>query len=288
MVTSPYLSRITESREQFVVFEADDKSQSNDEIQTDTLRKILNADAVYVYDLEGYVGKTTCYEIGILMAKNKPLYYLEMPIDLPVPISTHQIISPNEFAQSCIDDKLDFLLPIKKNQGAVNALESVFGISSTKNIRNLMICGSMAFFDTMKQVKFELEQLGIRTIIPEDESHLPSNLSEESFNRFKRKVSRDYLTKIRESGTTAILVLNETKKGIDNYIGANTLAEIVMAFSWGRKIFIFNDFYTPLADELIAWECTPINRDLSIINDFFVEGTRTKKSDIQLSLFDEV
>jgi nucleoside 2-deoxyribosyltransferase len=262
-VTSPYQSRITEARQGFVIFEADDNSLTDDEIQTDTLRKILKADAVYVYNPSGYVGKTTCYEIGILMVKNKPLYYLERPDDLPVPVADSQIITPQDFVEKFMTNDVHFILPFKDRTGCDSALRNVFGTPS------LIICGSMKFYDVMKHVKQNLAELGIYTVIPKDETYLSKNITEEEFNEFKRKVSQSYLTKIRHKRTRAILVLNEQKNGIEDYIGANTLVEIAMAFTWGRKIFLYNDLYQPYVDELSAWKCVAIRKDLRIIRTFF-------------------
>ncbi len=39
----------------------------------------------------------------------------------------------------------------------------------------------------------------------------------------------------------AILIVNNTKKGIENYIGGNALMEIGQAYVNGRKIFLLND-----------------------------------------------
>ena len=285
-VTSPYQSRITESRWGFVIFDADDKTLSEDEIQTETLRKILNADAVYVYNPptnetmpgRGYVGKTTCYEIGLLMAKRKPLYYLCYPDDLPVPVSQEQIISPQEFVAKFIADKTAFILPQKSRSKCKSDLKAVFSKPS------LLVCGSMTFFDKMKRVQEELREYGIDAVIPEDESDLPDNMSSEEFTVFKRKVSQNYLKKIRDKGTQAVLLLNEEKKGVKNYIGANTLAEAVMAFTWNRKIFLYNDVYLPLADELLAWEAMPIHRDLSVIKAYFDKQTDVMNAK-QIDLF---
>ena len=275
-VTSPYQSRITDARQGFVIFEADDNSLTDDEIQTDTLRKILNADAVYVFNPNGYVGKTTCYEIGILMAKNKPLYYLERPDDLPVPVANFQIISPQDFIEKFKTNETHFILPFKDRARCNSALRSVFGTPS------LIMCGSMKFYDEMKNVKQELAELGIYTVIPKDETNLPPNITEEEFSEFKRKVSQSYLKKIRYSGTIAILVLNEQKNGIENYIGANTLVEISMAFTWGRKIFIYNDLYQPYADELEAWKCVAIKQDIRVIRTYFNDCTQQNSaSDLQ-------
>ena len=273
-VTSPFDSQITESREAFVIFADDNRELSNDEIQTDTLRKILNADAVYVYnpvwretpsseEMPGYVGKTTCYEIGILMAKNRPLYYMNVPFDLPVPVTNEQLISPQEFIKKFKSGAIAFHLPKKEQQSDRRALKAVFEKPS------LVICGSMTFYSKMKELKEELWSLGIDAEVPEDETELPQNMTDEAFAKFKRKVSKSYFKKIREAGTIAILVVNEEKRGIPNYIGANTLVEAGMAISWGRRVFIYNNIYEPLEDELIAWDAVAIHRDLQIIKHFF-------------------
>lgn len=76
-VVSPNNSEITDSIEDFVIFASDNKKLTPVEIQTETLNKILNADMVYVFDPEGYVGRTTCYEIGVLRTTNIPLIFME-------------------------------------------------------------------------------------------------------------------------------------------------------------------------------------------------------------------
>ncbi len=273
-VTSPHFSSITSSRDAFVVFEADDQTLSNDEIQTDTLRKILNADAVYVYNPPnettppdmGYLGKTTCYEIGFLMARNRPIYYLYPPYDLPVPYCDEHILSPQSFVDKFSAGEVAFLLPQKERAECARALKAVFAKPS------LLICGSMAFFPEMKRVQKELFSFGIDAIIPEDEGDLPEGITSKAFLEFKRKVSLSYMKKIRDKGTIAILILNEEKAGVPNYIGANTLAEAATAFSWKRKIFLYHDIYPPLSDELFAWGAVAIHQDLKIIKRFFDEN----------------
>lgn len=260
IVTSPYLSTICASRDNFVVFAADDSSQSNDEIQTETLRKILNADAVYVYNPDnGYVGKTTCFEIGFLMSKKRPLYFKEMPDDLPVPVAPKHVLSPADFINLMKEKKIYYELPIKEKSKNQSDLEVVYGEQP-----KLVICGSMKHYDQMILLKNELVNRGIFTIIPNAEE-LTDNIPEEKFNEYKKRVSRDYLKTIRSKGTSAILVLNEEKDGKANYIGANTFVEIAMAFSWNRKIFLYNDIYIPYRDELIGWDVITLNKDLSII-----------------------
>ena len=48
------------------------------------LEKIDAADAVYVVDPDGYVGKSVSVDIGYAHAKNKPIYVMHMIEDPPV------------------------------------------------------------------------------------------------------------------------------------------------------------------------------------------------------------
>jgi len=46
------------------------------------LKKIDEADVVYVVNPKGYVGKSVCVDIGYAYAKNKPIYVMH-PVDDP-------------------------------------------------------------------------------------------------------------------------------------------------------------------------------------------------------------
>ena len=76
---------------------------------------------------------------------------------------------------------------------------------------------------------------------------------------------------------------------MDNYIGANTLVELATAFTWNRKIFLFNNIYPPLRDELIAWNCICLNGDLKKVKKVLMkeEIVFNKQEHLQLSLFDD-
>lgn len=290
IVTSPYKSKIVETRSVvngsgFVIFDADDKAQTDVEIQLDTLRKILKADAVYVYNPMGYVGRTTCFEIGVLISKNKPLYYFAPPTDLPVPLSPKQILDPDSFATTVLNRTIQFELPNNLSVAGLSSFNSVF--NRTKH--SLVLCGSMNFYDKMMCIQSEMEKSGVLTIVPTSEDSELHSLPEAELRRFKRQVSNSYLRKIRDKKTLAILVVNEDKHGQQNYIGANTLVEIGMAFTWGKKIFLLNDIYEPLKDELLAWDCESIQGDLSKIVQYFTnQGMYTNDSSEQLTMFDSL
>ena len=72
-VLSPKESYINGKIDDFVIFESDRKDFSPAEIQMITLDKIIKADIVYVYNPNGYVGKTTCYEIGFCFSKKNTI-----------------------------------------------------------------------------------------------------------------------------------------------------------------------------------------------------------------------
>ena len=281
-VTSPYKSRIDEKRRGFVIFEADDKSLTDIDIQNDTLRKIFLSEAVYVYNPEGYVGKTTCYEIGILMCKRKPLYFFEYPEDLPVPVSKEHVLTPQEFVNEVKKERIKFEQGRDLSDRGISSFKVVFGTVK----ENIVICGSMSFFNEMKEIKWKIESMGINAVIPEDESELIDKFSAKQFEDFKRKVSQSYLRKIRDNETRAVLVYNQEKNGKKNYIGANTLVEIAMAFTWNRKIFLFDNIYPPLEDELVAWECIPLERDVSKLEKYLREIINDSEKYIQTDMFD--
>ncbi len=120
----------------------------------------------------------------------------------------------------------------------------------------------MSKYEKMLVVKSYLESVGIECIVPKEEDDAIHNLSDEQFIAFKKKVSNAYLKKIRNRDTYAVLVINDEKRGIDNYIGANTFVEVAMGFCWNRKVFLLNDYYEPYMDELIAWDVQILKGDL--------------------------
>ncbi|MCE2578368.1 hypothetical protein [Gluconacetobacter entanii] len=96
-VSSPSGAEIVSGTE-FVRFETDLAEMTDAEIQTATLERIFSADVVYVVTGEnGYVGKTTCYEVGRIIQRKQPIYFFEHPNDLPVHIPAVNVAPPDEF-----------------------------------------------------------------------------------------------------------------------------------------------------------------------------------------------
>lgn len=291
-VLSPKESFICDKKKGFVFFDSDPPNYTPEEIQMITLNKIINADFVYVYNRDGYVGKTTCYEIGFCFSKKKPLFFYEIPDDLPIPIHAEkQVLKPKEFVDRISNEKPEFITDYKMCEESQKAFSHLFNIEKKVGLyktKKIVICGSMMFFDEMGKIRQKLDSMGIQAIIPQDENEVVKYFNETQFMKFKRDVSRTYLRKIRAKNTIGVLIYNAEKNGIPNYIGANTLVELAMAFTWNRKIFLYNDIYMPLKDELQAWECISLKGDLDKLkseldNNFCNDETN---ENVQPTLFD--
>ena len=75
------------------------------------------------------------------------------------------------------------------------------------------------------------------------------------------KHSKEVISKV-----DAVLVLNYTKNGVDNYIGGATFLEMYDAFILEKKIYMMNDIPEGLLkDEIIGFNPIVINGDLSKI-----------------------
>jgi len=118
----------------------------------------------------------------------------------------------------------------------------------------ITICGSIAFYNEMLDVKQKLEELGHEVKLPPHEVQDASGVMipvKEFYAR--RKVAgldetwiwdrkgeaiRWHFQKVEWSD--AIIVLNYDKNGVSDYIGANTLLEIGLAFHLNKKIFLLH------------------------------------------------
>lgn len=92
-VTSPLGAAVLKEGINFVRFESDDANMSDASVQSVTLRRIFSADLVYVVAPEGYVGRTTCYEIGRVLQAGIPIYFSERPTDLPIQVPASHIMN---------------------------------------------------------------------------------------------------------------------------------------------------------------------------------------------------
>jgi hypothetical protein len=116
----------------------------------------------------------------------------------------------------------------------------------------ITICSSVDFSPKIIEIKKELEKIGYATNIPYfTQKMIDGEISYEDYVVRKEKegdilmrevhamdMIKRYWNYIKNSD--AILVVNESKKGIDGYIGGSVLMEMAFAYGFGKKIFLLN------------------------------------------------
>lgn len=141
----------------------------------------------------------------------------------------------------------------------------------------IAICSSIDFAYEIKEIVDKLEKMGHIVELPlTAKKILNGELTMEKFqseksngNGAERKINNDvirqYFNEINNS--TAILVANYTKKGIENYIGGNTFLEMGFAYVLNKKIFLLNQIpEIGYKEEIEAMQPIIINGDLARIN----------------------
>lgn len=104
-ILSPQISKVERNEEGFVILSSDNSQYSHVDIQTMVFHRAFRSDFVYVWNPGGYVGKTTCYEIGRLVERKIPLYYKEYPIDVPLYVPKGSVLSLDDFISFIKDNE---------------------------------------------------------------------------------------------------------------------------------------------------------------------------------------
>ena len=140
-------------------------------------------------------------------------------------------------------------------------------------MKTITICGSMTFAKEMDKWKSLLQKHGFEVFVPGGLSDLSSYKESGSHEgAVRRKVDNDFINEhyryIKQSD--GILIINEDKNGISNYIGGNSLMEIGFAFTLNRDIFLLN----PIPDvnhksEIEAMSPIVIDNDVRKIIDYY-------------------
>ena len=101
----------------------------------------------------------------------------------------------------------------------------------------------MVFTDKMLEVKNQLKELGHEVHVSSFVNEYVGKSEKEKeeitiYHKTQKDAIRKFYEKIKISD--AILVLNYDRRGINNYIGGNTLMEIGFAHVLEKKIFLMN------------------------------------------------
>lgn len=122
-------------------------------------------------------------------------------------------------------------------------------------MKRIVLSGSMKFREEIIDIAEKVKQItNAQVIIPKEciQIDMP-----------KKEASKLHFDEIINNNTDAILVVNCNKGDLNNYIGANTFAEIAFGFYFNKKIYLFNDIYEPYKEELNAWGAIPLKGDLN-------------------------
>ena len=124
-----------------------------------------------------------------------------------------------------------------------------------KTMKNIVLCGSMKVKDKIIEVANTLEDMGYNVFLPVECMQGVDKII----------ASRFHIDRVINPENEIILVVNDTKNGIENYIGPNSFAEIAFGFYFRKKVYLLNDIYEPYKDELLAWNVVALNGDLGKI-----------------------
>lgn len=144
----------------------------------------------------------------------------------------------------------------------------------------ITICSSIDFTPKIIEIKSDLEKKGHKVNIPYfTQKIIDGKISYEEYLKAKEKDGDILLREAEQTdviirywnfikNSEAILVLNLNKKGIDNYIGGNTLMEMGFAYGHSKKIFLFNPIpqrseRMHYVDEILNMKPIVINGDLA-------------------------
>ena len=124
----------------------------------------------------------------------------------------------------------------------------------------------------MVQARDILEKAGHVAQLPKhaeeyaSEERSAESQEESAENKIADDLIRDYYNKIAKAD--AILVVNEAKNRIDNYIGGHVFLEMGFAHVLGKKIYLLNDIpEVAYKAEIVAMQPVVFNGELENINE---------------------
>jgi len=119
----------------------------------------------------------------------------------------------------------------------------------------IVLCGSKKFIPKFLELKELLTNEGDSVVIPREFiEEIP-----------KKEASLLHFKEIDRNDVDALLIVNEQKGDIENYIGANGFAELAFGFYKGKTIYLLNDIFESYSEELLAWQVIPLKGNLNKI-----------------------
>lgn len=138
----------------------------------------------------------------------------------------------------------------------------------------IVICSSAAFYKHANDVRDDLEKAGCAVVVPKtarrmaetgdyDVSHYKTWFGNEDDYVLKANYMRTHFDEITKGDI--VLVVNDEKHGQPNYIGANVLLEMGLAWYQGKPVYILNDLpeNSPFEEEIKGFTLTALHGDLA-------------------------
>lgn len=132
-------------------------------------------------------------------------------------------------------------------------------------MKTITLCGSMKVIDRVVEIGELLKEKGFEVHFPSlNETSDYSGMTTAQKAEHKKEMIARHLNRIKESD--AILVVNETQRGIEGYIGTNAFLEMGFAFALGKKIFLLNAVPDqPNNEEMLGLSPVELRGDLNLI-----------------------
>ncbi|OGF27970.1 hypothetical protein A2303_06215 [Candidatus Falkowbacteria bacterium RIFOXYB2_FULL_47_14] len=134
----------------------------------------------------------------------------------------------------------------------------------------IVICGSMSSAKKMVALEIELKKFDHMVILPRHAREYangdlaPESSHESTQNKINHDLIRDHYEKIKAAD--AVLIVNETKNGIKDYIGGNAFLELGYGHALRKKTFILNGIPDMIyTDEILAMQPVILNGDINKI-----------------------
>ena len=101
-VLSPKPSKVINPNEEFVILETDDTADPKT-LEQRHLDAIYNADALYIYNPDGYIGASATIELGWALALGKPTYVKEEAVDFTLKLFCGKVATPKEIKEELLE-----------------------------------------------------------------------------------------------------------------------------------------------------------------------------------------
>lgn len=140
-------------------------------------------------------------------------------------------------------------------------------------MKTITVCSSANFYRQVVELQSTLEELGYKVLIPHNAqmmkdsgdyevSHYKTWYGNADDYDKKADCMRWHFDEIAKSD--AVLVINNEKHGVPNYIGGNVLMEMALAFYQRKPIYLCNEVPTesPFLEEVLGMGSVPLHGDI--------------------------